>query len=406
MSLDIQKIRNDFPILKQEIYGKPLVYFDNGATTQKPQVVIDEELKIYSHENSNIHRGVHYLSEQLTQRFEDARKVVQKFINAKHDHEIIFTSGTTQSINTVAYSFGDRYVSDEDEVIISTLEHHSNIVPWQLLCERKKANLKVIPINDNGELLLDEFEKLITSKTKIVAVNQVSNALGTVNDIKRIIEISHKHNIPVLIDGAQSIQHGKIDVQELDCDFFVFSGHKLYGPTGIGILYGKEKWLNKMPPFMAGGEMIKKVSFEKTSFNELPFKFEAGTPNYTGAIAMAKAIEYIQSIGLDEIATYEKELLNYATEKLQTIKGLKIIGTAKEKVSLISFILENIHHYDAGMVIDKMGIAVRTGHHCAEPVMNRFNIEGTLRASFSFYNTKEEIDKLYNALLIVKQMFG
>ena len=406
MSLDIQKIRNDFPILKQEIYGKPLVYFDNGATTQKPQVVIDEELKIYSHENSNIHRGVHYLSEQLTQRFEDARKVVQKFINAKHDHEIIFTSGTTQSINTVAYSFGDRYVSDEDEVIISTLEHHSNIVPWQLLCERKKANLKVIPINDNGELLLDEFEKLITSKTKIVAVNQVSNALGTVNDIKRIIEISHKHNIPVLIDGAQSIQHGKIDVQELDCDFFVFSGHKLYGPTGIGILYGKEKWLNKMPPFMAGGEMIKKVSFEKTSFNELPFKFEAGTPNYTGAIAMAKAIEYIQSIGLDEIATYEKELLNYATEKLQTIKGLKIIGTAKEIVSLISFILENIHHYDAGMVIDKMGIAVRTGHHCAEPVMNRFNIEGTLRASFSFYNTKEEIDKLYNALLIVKQMFG
>jgi len=406
VSLDIQKIRNDFPILKQEIYGKPLVYFDNGATTQKPQVVIDEELKIYSHENSNIHRGVHYLSEQLTQRFEDARKVVQKFINAKHDHEIIFTSGTTQSINTVAYSFGDRYVSDEDEVIISTLEHHSNIVPWQLLCERKKANLKVIPINDNGELLLDEFEKLITSKTKIVAVNQVSNALGTVNDIKRIIEISHKHNIPVLIDGAQSIQHGKIDVQELDCDFFVFSGHKLYGPTGIGILYGKEKWLNKMPPFMAGGEMIKKVSFEKTSFNELPFKFEAGTPNYTGAIAMAKAIEYIQSIGLDEIATYEKELLNYATEKLQTIKGLKIIGTAKEKVSLISFILENIHHYDAGMVIDKMGIAVRTGHHCAEPVMNRFNIEGTLRASFSFYNTKEEIDKLYNALLIVKQMFG
>jgi cysteine desulfurase / selenocysteine lyase len=406
LSLDIQKIRNDFPILKQEIYGKPLVYFDNGATTQKPQIVIDEETKIYSNENSNIHRGVHYLSEQLTQRFEDSRKVVQRFINAKYDHEIIFTSGTTQSINTVAYSFGERFIKEEDEVIISTLEHHSNIVPWQLLCERKKAKLKVIPINDAGELLLDEFEKLITPKTKIVAVNQVSNALGTVNDVKKIIEIAHKNNIPVLIDGAQSIQHGKTDVQELDCDFFAFSGHKLYGPTGIGILYGKEKWLNKMPPFMAGGEMIKRVSFEKTSFNELPFKFEAGTPNYTGAIAMAKAIEYIENIGLDKIAEYEKDLLNYATEKLQSIKGLKIIGTAKNKVSLISFVLENIHHYDAGMVIDKMGIAVRTGHHCAEPVMQRFNIEGTLRASFSFYNTKEEIDKLYNAIITVKQMFG
>jgi len=406
LSLDIKKIRTDFPILNQEIYGKPLVYFDNGATTQKPQIVIDEEVKIYSHENSNIHRGVHFLSEQLTQRFEDARKVVQRFINAKYDHEIIFTSGTTQSINTVAYSFGERFVNEEDEIIISILEHHSNIVPWQLLCERKKAILKVIPINDAGELLIDEFEKLITPKTRIVAVNQVSNALGTVNDVKRIIDISHKHNIPVLIDGAQSIQHGKTDVQDMDCDFFAFSGHKLYGPTGIGVLYGKEKWLNKMPPFLSGGEMIKKVSFEKTTFNELPFKFEAGTPNYTGAIAMSKAIEYIQTIGLNEIADYEKELLNYATEKLQSIKGLKIIGTSKNKVSLISFILENIHHYDAGMVIDKMGIAVRTGHHCAEPVMQRFNIEGTLRASFSFYNTKEEIDKLYNAILIVKQMFG
>ena len=406
MGLDIQKIRNDFPILKQEIYGKPLVYFDNGATTQKPQVVIDEINKIYSHENSNIHRGVHYLSEQLTQRFEEARKVIQKFINAKFDHEIIFTSGTTQSINTVAYSFGERFVNEEDEIIISTLEHHSNIVPWQLLCERKKSRLKVIPINDDGELLIDEFEKLITSKTKIVAVNQVSNALGTVNDVKKIIDISHAHNIPVLIDGAQSIQHGQTDVQSLDCDFLAFSGHKLYGPTGIGVLYGKEKWLNRMPPFLSGGEMIKKVSFEKTSFNELPFKFEAGTPNYVGAIGMAKAIEYLQSVGLENIASYEKELLNYATEKLKSISGLKIIGTSKNKVSLVSFILENIHHYDVGMVIDKMGIAVRTGHHCAEPVMQRFNIEGTLRASFAFYNTKEEIDQLYNAILKVKQMFG
>jgi len=405
LSLDIQKIRNDFPILKQEIYGKPLVYFDNGATTQKPQVVIDEELKIYSHENSNIHRGVHFLSEQLTQRFEDARKIVQNFINAHHEHEIIFTSGTTQSINTVAYSFGERFVSDEDEIIISTLEHHSNIVPWQLLCERKNAKLKVIPVNDKGEIRIEDFQELITKKTKIIAITHVSNALGTVNDIKKIIEIAHHNNIPVLVDGAQSIQHGRIDVQDLDCDFFVFSGHKLYGPTGIGVLYGKEKWLNKMPPFLSGGEMIKKVTFEKTSFNELPFKFEAGTPNYVGAIGMAKAIRYIESIGIDKIATYEKELLVYATEKLTSIKGLRIIGTAEKKASLISFVLENIHHYDAGMIIDKLGIAVRTGHHCAEPVMNRFNIEGTIRASFSFYNTKEEIDKLYNALITVKQMF-
>ena len=406
MSLDIQKIRNDFPILKQEIYGKPLVYFDNGATTQKPQVVIDEELKIYSHENSNIHRGVHYLSEQLTQRFEDARKIVQNFINAHHDYEIIFTSGTTQSINTVAYSFGERFVSDEDEIIISTLEHHSNIVPWQLLCERKNAKLKVIPVNDNGEISIEDFQELISKKTKIIAITHVSNALGTVTDIKKIIEIAHHHNIPVLVDGAQSIQHGRIDVQDLDCDFFVFSGHKLYGPTGIGVLYGKEKWLNKMPPFLSGGEMIKKVTFEKTSFNDLPFKFEAGTPNYVGAIGMAKAIEYLNSFGIEEIAAYEKELLTYATEKLTSIKGLRIIGTAEKKASLISFVLENIHHYDAGMILDKLGIAVRTGHHCAEPVMNRFNIEGTIRASFSFYNTKEEIDKLYNALLTVKQMFG
>jgi len=406
LSLNIHKIRNDFPILNQEIYGKPLVYFDNGATTQKPRIVIDEELKIYLHENSNIHRGVHYLSEQLTQRFEDARKVVQNFIQAKSEHEILFTSGTTQSINTVAYSFGERFVFEDDEIIISSLEHHSNIVPWQLLCERKKAKLKIIPVNDEGELLIDELQKLISPKTKIISVTQVSNALGSVIDVKKIIEIAHNHNIPVLIDGAQSIQHGRVDVQDLDCDFFVFSGHKLYGPTGIGVLYGKEKWLNKMPPFLSGGEMIKKVTFDKTTFNELPFKFEAGTPNYVGAIGLAKAIEYIQSTGIEEISAYEKELLTYATEKLNSIKGLKIIGTSGKKVSLISFILENIHHYDAGMIIDKMGIAVRTGHHCAEPVMQRFGIEGTIRASFSFYNTKEEIDKLYYALLTVKQMFG
>lgn len=406
MSLDIEKIRNDFPILNQQVYKKPLVYFDNGATTQKPKVVIDEEVKIYSQENANIHRGVHFLSEQLTQRYEDARETVQKFINAKHDHEVIFTSGTTESINAIAYSFGDKYVHKGDEIIISTLEHHANIVSWQMLCERKNAVLKIIPINEKGELLLDEYQKMLSPKTKIVAVNHVSNALGTVNDVKKIIETAHQKDIPVLIDGAQSVQHGKVDVQELDCDFFVFSGHKIYGPNGIGVLYGKEKWLDDLPPFMTGGEMIKKVTFEKTTFNELPFKFEAGTPNYVGAIGMAKAIEYIKEIGLDKIQTYENELLNYATKKLQYIEGLKIIGTSDKKISVISFILENIHHYDAGMVIDKMGVAVRTGHHCAEPLMHRFNIEGTIRASFAFYNTKEEIDRLYEALLTVKQMFG
>jgi cysteine desulfurase/selenocysteine lyase len=406
LSLDIQKIRNDFPILNQQIYKKPLVYFDNGATTQKPQVVIDEEVKIYSKENSNIHRGVHYLSEQLTQRYEDARKVVQKFINAEHDHEVVFTSGTTESINTIAYSFGEKYVSEGDEIIISTLEHHANIVPWQMLCQRKNAKLKVIPINEKGELILDEYEKLLSPKTKIVAVNQVSNALGTVNDVKRIIDLAHQNNIPVLVDGAQSVQHEKVDVQELDCDFFVFSGHKLYGPNGTGILYGKEKFLNEMPPYMTGGEMIKKVTFEETTFNELPFKFEAGTPNYVSAIGLATAIGYIENLGLENIAKYEKELLEYGTKKLGSIEGLRIIGTADNKVSVISFNLENIHHYDAGMVIDKMGIAVRTGHHCAEPLMDRFDIEGTIRASFSFYNTKEEIDKLYDAILTVKQMFS
>jgi len=406
VSIDIQKVRSDFPILNQRVYQKPLVYLDNGATTQKPKVVIDEVAKIYSQENANIHRGVHYLSEQLTQKYEDARKVVQEFIHAAHGHEVVFTSGTTESINTIAYSFGEKYIHEGDEIIISTLEHHANIVPWQMLCERKNASLKVIPVNDKGELLLDEYEKLIASKTKIVAVNHVSNALGTINDVKKIIDIAHQKDIPVLIDGAQSIQHGKVDVQELDCDFYAFSGHKIYGPNGIGVLYGKEKWLNELPPFMTGGEMIKNVTFEKTTFNELPFKFEAGTPNYVGAIGLAKAIEYIQGIGLENIESYEKELLEYATQKLSAVDGLKIIGTSAKKISVISFILKNIHHYDAGMVIDKMGVAVRTGHHCAEPVMHRFNIEGTIRASFAFYNTKEEVDRLCEALMTVKQMFG
>jgi cysteine desulfurase/selenocysteine lyase len=404
--IDIQKVRRDFPILNQQVYQKPLVYFDNGATTQKPKVVIDEIAKIYSQQNANIHRGVHYLSEQLTQKYEDARKVVQNFIHAAHDHEVIFTSGTTESINAIAYSFGYKFIHEGDEIIISTLEHHANIVPWQMLCERKNASLKIIPINDKGELLLDEYEKLISSRTKIVAVNHVSNALGTINDVTKIIDIAHQKDIPVLIDGAQSIQHGKVDVQVMDCDFYVFSGHKIYGPNGIGVLYGKEKWLNELPPFMTGGEMIKNVTFEKTTFNELPFKFEAGTPNYVGAIGLAKAIKYIQGIGLENIEAHEKELLEYATQKLNAMEGLKIIGTSEQKISVISFILENIHHYDAGMVLDKMGVAVRTGHHCAEPVMHRFNIEGTIRASLAFYNTKEEVDRLCEALMTVKQMFG
>lgn len=406
MSIDIHKVRNDFPILDQQVYKKPLVYLDNGATTQKPKVVIDEVANIYSQQNANIHRGVHYLSEQLTQKYEDARKVVQNFIHAAHDHEVIFTSGTTESINAIAYSFGYKFIHEGDEIIISTLEHHANIVPWQMLCERKNASLKIIPINDKGELLLDEYEKLLSSRTKIVAVNHVSNALGTINDVKKIIDIAHQKDIPVLIDGAQSIQHGKVDVQVLDCDFYVFSGHKIYGPNGIGVLYGKEKWLNELPPFMTGGEMIKNVTFEKTTFNELPFKFEAGTPNYVGAIGLAKAIKYIQGIGLENIEAHEKELLEYATQKLNAMEGLKIIGTSEQKISVISFILENIHHYDAGMVLDKMGVAVRTGHHCAEPVMHRFNIEGTIRASLAFYNTKEEVDRLCEALMTVKQMFG
>lgn len=406
MSIEINKIRKDFPILDIKVYDKPLIYFDNGATTQKPNQVIDEITKIYSEENSNIHRGVHYLSDRLTFKFEEARKTVKSFINAESESEIIFTSGTTHSINAVAFSYGESFINAGDEIIVSTLEHHANIVPWQLLCKRKGASIKVIPINDKGELLIDELEDLLTEKTKLVAVNQVSNAIGTINDVKKIIEIAHKNNTHVLVDGAQSIQHESVDVQDLDCDFFAFSGHKIYGPNGIGVLYGKKDLLNQMPPYQSGGEMIDKVSFEETTFNELPFKFEAGTPNYVGAIGLAAAINYVSEIGLDNIAAYEKELLTYATEKLKSIDGVRIIGTADKKISVLSFIIDNIHYYDAGMVFDKLGIAVRTGHHCAEPVMSRFNIDGTIRASFAFYNTKDEIDKFCDALLKVKEMFG
>lgn len=405
-NFDITKIRKDFPILDQKVHDKQLVYLDNAATTQKPKRVIDKVNEIYSLKNSNIHRGVHYLSNLLTEEYEDSREVVRHFINAKEKHEVIFTSGTTHSINTVAFSFGERYVHEGDDIIISEMEHHANIVPWQMLCERKNAHLKVIPINEKGELMLDKFDELLSERTRIIAVNHVSNTLGTINGIQTIIQKAHEKNIPVLIDGAQSIQHEKVDVQALDCDFYVFSGHKVYGPNGSGVLYGKEKWLEEMPPYQTGGEMIQNVSFEKTTFNELPFKFEAGTPNYVGAIGTAEALKYMEDIGFDAILNHEHELLNYATKKLKSIDGLKIYGEADHKISVISFLIDNIHHYDAGMVLDKLGIAVRTGHHCTEPVIKHFNIDGTVRASFAIYSTKEEVDALFDGLMRVKQMFG
>lgn len=403
---DIDTIRQDFPILHQEVNNKPLIYFDNAATTQKPQAVIDKVNEIYSIKNSNIHRGVHYLSAQLTEEYENAREQVRAFINARSTREIIFTSGTTHSINAIAYSFGEKYIRAGDEIIIAELEHHANIVPWQVLCERKDARLRVVPINDRGEIIMEEYEKLLSEKTKIVAINHISNSLGTINDVKKITYLAHQQDIPVLVDGAQSIQHQKVDVQELDCDFFTFSGHKIYGPNGTGVLYGKEKWLEALPPYQTGGEMIHKVTFERTTYNSLPFKFEAGTPNYVGAIGMAEALKYLQKTGLDEVGAHENELLNYATSRLEEIPDLTIYGTASEKISVISFLIGNIHHYDTGMVLDKLGVAVRTGHHCTEPLMNHFGIEGTVRCSFAMYNTKDEIDHLYDALIKVKEMFG
>ncbi|MFP4525554.1 MAG: aminotransferase class V-fold PLP-dependent enzyme [Bacteroidales bacterium] len=404
-TLDIQKIREDFPILHQKVYDKPLIYLDNAATTQKPVQVIDTVKEIYTTKNSNIHRGIHYLSESLTEQYEEARRSVQAFINAKKPEEVIFTNGTTDSINAIAYSFGERFISEGDEVIISEMEHHANIVPWQVICERKKASLRYVPINDKGELILEELKKLVSNKTRIIAVTHVSNTLGTINNIKDIISIAHGQNIPVLIDGAQSIQHMTVDVQNMDCDFYVFSGHKVYGPNGTGVLYGKEEWLEKLPPYKTGGEMIKKVTLEKTTYNELPFKFEAGTPNYVGAIGMAEALKYLSNIGLSKIQEHEEDLLNYASKKLQNIEGLRFYGTANKKISVLSFLLGDIHPYDTGMILDKMGIAVRTGHHCTEPLIDRFKIPGTVRASFALYNTKEEIDVLYDSLLKTKKMF-
>ncbi len=401
--LDIHKIRADFPILSRNINGKPLVYFDNGATSQKPQVVIDAISNYYQEINANIHRGVHTLSQLATDAYEESRNKIQKHINAKFPHEVIFTSGTTHGINAVANGFASILKSG-DEVLVSAMEHHSNIVPWQMLCEKTGASLRVIPMNENGELIVSEYEKLLSHKTKMVTVNHISNALGTINPIKYMIDKAHEFGAAVLIDGAQAVPHLKPDVQALDCDFYVFSGHKMCGPTGTGILYGKEAWLNKLPPYQGGGEMIKEVSFEKTTYAELPHKFEAGTPNIAGGIVLGTAVDYLNSIGFDTIQIQENELVNYATKRLLEIEGLKIFGTAKEKTSVISFNIEGIHPYDIGTIVDKLGIAVRTGHHCAQPVMDFFKIPGTIRASFAFYNTKEEIDVMVEAVKKAQQM--
>jgi cysteine desulfurase/selenocysteine lyase len=390
--IDIEKIRADFPILSRKVNGKPLVYFDNGATAQKPQQVIDAITHYYKLENANIHRGVHTLSRDITIAYENARMTIQHHLNAASSTEVIFTKGTTDSINLVASSFGKKYISKGDEIIVSLMEHHSNILPWQQLCEEKGAILKVIPINDAGELIIEEYKKLLTDKTKIVAITHVSNTLGTINPIKEMVALAHEKNIPVLVDGAQAVPHMKVDVQDLDCDFYCFSGHKLYGPTGVGVLYGKEKWLNAMPPYQVGGGTIKTVSFQKTEYADLPLKFEAGTPNIAGGIGLAAAIDYINDIGLDAITAYEHTLLEYATKGLQKLEGVKIIGTAKNKASVISLAVEGIHPFDIGAILDQLGIAVRTGHHCTQPLVAHYHLQGTVRVSFAFYNTLQEID--------------
>ncbi len=392
--LDIDLIRSEFPLLQTKVYGKPLVYLDNAATTQKPKQVLQAMDDYYTSYNSNVHRGVHYLSQKATDAYEVVRKKIQRYINAKHEHEVIFTRGTTDGINLVAYSFGKKFVSKGDSVIISAMEHHSNIVPWQLMCEDRGATLKVIPINDKGELLMDEFEKLLDETVKIISVTYVSNSLGTINPVREIIARAHQHAIPVLLDVAQAIQHLGVDVQELDADFIVFSSHKIYGPTGIGVLYGKEEWLNQMPPYQGGGDMIKVVTFEKTTYNDLPFKFEAGTPSITEAIGLGAAIDYINGIGVKKIQLREEQLFAYASDALRTIEELRFIGEAKNKTASISFLIGDHHPFDVGEILDKQSIAIRTGNHCCQPVMDFFNIPGTARASLSFYNTKEEIDKL------------
>ena len=402
---DINKIREDFPILSREVYGKPLIYLDNGATTQKPRCVVEAITNEYYSVNANVHRGVHFLSQQATELHEASRETVRHFINARSTNEIIFTRGTTESINLLASSFADSQMHAGDEVIVSTMEHHSDIVPWQLQAGKKGIVIKVIPMNDRGELLLDEYKKLFSEKTKLVCVMHVSNVLGTVNPVKEMIAEAHAHGVPVLVDGAQSVPHMKVDVQELDADFFAFSGHKVYGPTGVGVLYGKEEWLDKLPPYQGGGEMIQSVSFEKTTFNELPFKFEAGTPDYIGTTALAKALDYVSALGMENIEAHEQELTKYAMQRLKQIEGMRIFGEAEHKSSVISFLVGNIHHLDMGTLLDRLGIAVRTGHHCAQPLMIRLGIEGTVRASFGLYNTKEEIDILAAGIERVSRMF-
>ncbi len=402
---NVEEIRADFPILARTVYGKPLVYLDNSATTQKPRCVVDAITDEYYSVNANVHRGVHFLSQQATELHEASRETVRRFINARSTNEIVFTRGTTESINLLASSFGEAFLGEGDEVIVSTMEHHSNIVPWQLLQMRKGIKLRVIPMNDCGELLLDEYERLFTERTRIVCVTHVSNVLGTVNPAKDMIATAHAHGVPVLVDGAQSIPHMPVDVQALDADFYVFSGHKVYGPTGVGVLYGKEEWLDKLPPYQGGGEMIQHVSFERTTFNELPFKFEAGTPDYIGTTGLARALDYVTTLGMDRIAAYEHDLTEYATRRLKEIPGMRIFGEAAEKGSVISFLVGDIHHFDMGTLLDRLGIAVRTGHHCAQPLMQRLGIEGTVRASFALYNTKEEIDALVAGVERVSRMF-
>lgn len=402
---DVTKIREDFPILSRKVYDRPLVYLDNGATTQKPLCVLDAMREEYLNVNANVHRGVHYLSQQATDLHEQAREKVRKFINAGSVNEIIFTRGTTESLNLVVSSFCDGFMNEGDEVIVSVMEHHSNIVPWQLQAARKGISLRVIPMNDKGELLLDEYEKLFTERTKIVSVTHVSNVLGTVNPVKEIVRIAHEHGVPVMVDGAQSTPHFAVDVQDIDCDFFAFSGHKMYGPTGVGVLYGKEDWLDRMPPYQGGGEMIESVSFEKTVFEHLPFKFEAGTPDYVATHGLATAIDYISLIGIDNISRHEQELTRYCMERMQEIDGIRLFGTANDKDAVVSFLVGDIHHLDMGTLLDRLGIAVRTGHHCAQPLMIRLGIQGTVRASFAMYNTKEEIDVLVEGIKRVSKMF-
>jgi cysteine desulfurase/selenocysteine lyase len=405
-SFDVNRVREDFPVLRQRINGKPLVYFDNAATSQKPQIVIDAISRYYEEENSNIHRGVHQLSEKATQAYELSRKKIQKFIGAGSFQEIIFVRGATEGINLVASSYGKQFVKAGDEILISALEHHSNIVPWQILCEDRGAKLNVIPMDDRGELILDAYKKLLTSKTKLVSLTHVSNAIGTINPIKEMIAMAHRQGIPVLIDGAQAVPHMPVDVSDLDCDFYTFSSHKMFGPTGVGILYGKTKWLDAMPPYQSGGDMIKSVTFEKTIYNDLPYKFEAGTPSIAAGICLGTTIDYLNKLDIVAASAHEHELLVYATEAIGSIDGVKIIGTAREKAAVLSFTMRDIHPHDIGTILDDEGIAIRTGHHCAQPVMQRFGIPATARASFAFYNTKEEIEIFINALHKVKEVFA